>query len=102
MSIIKVLLFILSNPFGGSVLDRIYLKMLREGVYFTNIGKHTAKFGSLTLWVSNHPYASFNIYGKGSDVLPSVFIRSLLMDRLMESIVRESLPKEVAKGLTNE
>lgn len=35
------------------------LNMLLDTEEFTDITQHTAKLGNTTVWIANHPYASF-------------------------------------------
>lgn len=37
---------------------------------FTNIGEHTARLGDYEVWISNHPYGSFNPWRHGPKVRP--------------------------------
>lgn len=44
------------------------LNRLMNEYSFTNIEEHTTKLGDTTIWISNHPYASFTNYNSfGSD-----------------------------------
>lgn len=63
--------------------DKELLKLLNEGVMFTNIKSHSADFGPFTLWIENYPYAAFRLYN--GSAIPKRYTRKLLMDRLVES-----------------
>lgn len=87
-------LFIISHPsYWTNVetinpqFDSILKKLLDEGTMFTQIGSYRAQFGPFELWIENHPYASFKMADGGS-VAPARFTRKLLMDRLVESQVK--------------
>lgn len=81
-------------PYNKQV-DKILLKLLEEGTCFTNITTYTAKFGPYTLWIENHPAASFSIYSSSTaskvSVLPSRYTRKKLMDKLIEDSLKSHL-----------
>ena len=91
--IIKILLILLQPScwtiyLGNNPLDKVYMKMLQDGVKFTEIDKHTARFGKYLLWTANHPYSSFSLHNRASEMQPSLYVRKKLMKRLLESVVK--------------
>lgn len=61
-------------------------KSLDEGHYFTEISNYTAKFNGKTIWISNHPHASFRLYEGGKPrAQPSRYTKYLMMKRLNDS-----------------
>ena len=61
-------------------------KSLEEGHYFTEIRNYTAKFNGKTIWICNHPYASFCLYETNKPkVHPSRYTKHLMMKRLNDS-----------------
>ena len=49
--------------------DRRLNALLDAGIPFTDIGCYTARIGDYKVWIENHPYASFTLYGDGkSDI----------------------------------
>lgn len=61
-------------------------KSLDEGHYFTEISNYTAKFNGKTIWLANHPHASFRLYESDKpQVQPSRYTRYLMMKRLNDS-----------------
>ena len=67
-------------------LDQELVKLLDEGVMFTDMGTHTAKFGKYTLWIANHPYASFSIRSVSAEFLPKRYTVYRLRKRLEKSV----------------
>lgn len=41
---------------------------------FTDIDRYTAKLGDVEVWISNHPYGSFSVWGSGLYFRPSRLI----------------------------
>ena len=63
--------------------DKWCRESLDKGCKFTNITEYTAIFNGEKLWISNHPYASFHLYGEGSPKLsPSRYTKKLMQERL--------------------
>ena len=61
-------------------------KSLDEGHRFTEISNYTAKFNGKTIWISNHPHASFRLYESDKpQVQPSRYTKYLMMKRLNDS-----------------
>ena len=61
-------------------------KSLDDGHYFTEIDNFTAKFNGKTIWIRNHPHASFSLRERGKpEVHPSRYTKHLMMKRLNES-----------------
>lgn len=61
-------------------------KTLDEGHYFTEIGEYRAKINGRTLWINNHPYASFSLCESGKpSPQPSRYTKYLMMKRLNDS-----------------
>lgn len=59
---------------------------LDKGCKFTNITEYTAMFNGKKLWITNHPCASFHLYGEGSPKLsPSRYTKKLMQERLDSS-----------------
>lgn len=81
-------------PYSKRV-DKELLRLLEEGTSFTDITTYTAKFGPYTLWIENHPAASFSIYSSSTasrvTVLPSRYTRKKLMDKLTEDSLKSHL-----------
>ena len=74
-------------------LDKALLRELKGGTTFTNIGEYTADFGGFRLWIANHPYASFYIYGHNDHGLPSRHTRHLLKKQLNRDAVMQLIEK---------
>lgn len=60
----------LQNHFHSGSWDAELRRALRED-RFTKVSEHTAEIAGFTVWISNHPYASFTTYGNGPRVRPS-------------------------------
>lgn len=60
--------------------------LLDNGYRFYDVKAHTARIGDYTLWISNHPYASFHPYDDCSlnDLRPRRITILQLGDRLQD------------------
>lgn len=74
------------NHATDQALDEWFRECLSEGVYFTHIGRQTAKLKGVEVWITNHPYASFRVGGSG---LPSRLTVYRLQKLLMRSRVEQ-------------
>ena len=69
-------------PFSDSF-DKWCRESLDKGFKFTNISEYSAEFNGKKLWITNHPCASFHLYGEGSPKLsPSRYTKKLMQERL--------------------
>lgn len=60
---------------------------LEKGCTFENISEYTATFNGKTLWLKNHPNASFNLYQEGCpEISPSRYTKYLLKQRFNNSL----------------
>ena len=60
---------------------------LDGGHKFTEINSYTAKLNGKTIWIVNHPYASFSLYEDNKlSVHPSRYTKHLMMKRLNDSL----------------
>lgn len=76
----------LRNHSTDQALDEWFRECLSAGVHFTNIGSCTARLKGVTVWIANHPYASFTVDGSG---LPSRLTVYRLQKLLMRSRVEQ-------------
>ena len=53
--------WVMNHPYNKQVDE--FINQLLDTYEFTNIGDHTATLGNVTIWISNHPYASMTLYG---------------------------------------
>ena len=73
-------------PFSDSF-DKWCRESLDKGCKFTNITEYEAMFNGEKLWITNHPCASFHLYGDGSPKLsPSRYTKKLMQERLDTSL----------------
>ena len=83
----------LRNHTTDQALDEWFRECLSEGVYFTHIGRHTAKLKGVEIWTANHPYASFTVDGIGLPSRLTVYrLQKLLMRSRVELIKSKQLP----------
>jgi cytidylate kinase len=84
----------LMNHGYSAAWDKALNELLDEHT-FKNIGEHTAQLGHLTIWIENHPYASFTVWhGAPGSVRPS----RLTIERARNLLERDMFrPPEVVK-----
>lgn len=76
------------------------LNAYMEKYKFTEVSKYTAKLGPLTIWISNHPYASFTCYEPKLEVRPSRATILKAHAKLVSDCVRD-IEKEVEESLNS-
>lgn len=69
-----------------------HLNKLLDTHEFENVDKHTAEIGGITVWTSNHPYASFHPYGHTEDTEIKVRPKRSTMLRANDKLVRVVAP----------
>lgn len=62
------------------------LNVLMRTHRFTHIGEYTAEIDGITVWIANHPYASFHPYGHGPKVRPRRATILAAHDKLLNDI----------------
>ena len=63
-------------------LDRLLVNLADKNK-FTNFGEFTVELGGKTLWIANHPYASFILYPRiGVELRPSRRTIEMLSNKL--------------------
>ena len=71
--------------------DAYCKSLLNSGNQFTNITLYRATLNNKSIWIENHPYASFTI-GKGQfRVRPSRYTIYKLHQRLISSIINNNV-----------
>lgn len=66
----------------------LQLRALMEKHTFKRVDGYTAMLGHLEVWIENHPYASFNMYGVRA--MPSRATALYAMDKYYQDVVGET------------
>lgn len=81
--------------------DKKLSSMLDLGMPIHPIDRFTAKIGDFTVWIENHPYASFTIQGSHVEVRPrrSTILRAWSRLEIDPESQKESELKELERSL---
>lgn len=73
--------------------DEKLSQLIEDNYCFEEITHYTAKINGITVWVSNHPYASFYIYNPEIRVRPSRLTIERAHRHLIKSIIKNNESK---------
>jgi hypothetical protein len=77
----------LRNYRTSRVWDREVRRLIATSAPVTRKSPHTAQFGPHDVWIANHPYASFTLYGVAPEVMPTRRTVRLAMAYVEEALV---------------
>jgi hypothetical protein len=79
----------LQNYSHSKELDKWYETKLNEDCSFDGDRTHTAKLDGATVWIGNHPYASFTRIVAGETIRPSRAMILRLADKLITDLLNK-------------
>ena len=78
----------------NEVYDEWCREQIKSGCAFTDVTEYTAKLSGVTIWIKNHPFASFSIYDrKLPKYRPSRYVMFLMHTKLKKHLIAREKAK---------